>query len=96
VCVGLSATARRNDRRAIRLENKRGAIHDLADGEFFTAVEDGFKGFEPGLHAEDAPVRFYPRLVQRPTSRRDQALDFLCWSDAGDPDVVVGTLWINT
>ena len=85
--VGLDATARRDDRRTIRLENKRGAMNNLANGEFLAAVEDGLKGFEPVWYAEDALIRFYQCLGQRPASRRAQVLDFLCWSNAGDADV---------
>ena len=61
--VGLDATVRRDDRRAIRLENKRGAINNLANGEFLAAVEDGLKGFESIWYAEDALVRFYQCLA---------------------------------
>ena len=57
--VGLAVTARRDDRRAIRLENKRGAIKNLANGKFLAAVEDGLKSFEPVLYAEDALICFY-------------------------------------
>ena len=85
--VGLDATGRRDNCRAVRLKNKRGAMNNLANGEFLAAVEDGLKGFEPVWYAEDALVRFYQCLVQRPASRRDQVLDFLCWSNAGDADV---------
>ena len=62
--VGLDATARRDDRRAIRLENKRGAIKNLTNGKFLATVEDGLKGFEPVWYAENALVRFYQCLVQ--------------------------------
>src|SRR5689334_18082564 len=85
--VGLGATVRRDDRRAVSLQNKRRAVQHLTDRKFLAAVEDSLKSFEPVYSTEDAAVRFDARLGQRSARRRNQTLDFLCWSNADDANI---------
>ena len=62
--VGLAVTARRNDRRAVGLENNCRAVKNLTKRKFLATVEGGLKSFEAVWYAEDALVSFYQCLVQ--------------------------------